>query len=618
MSTIQKLFFFFLFFCASLIQAGVNRVILDKKAYSFTWLHLLKYESRLILGGYKSEADAKKFFVHPNGKTDPRSELKQILTEIQNKNLTVICRFPARVKWVQKEGLVPVASHFSDWNSCEEFSSFRKTFNVKKFELVFSSYYINNPSSAFGHTFLSGVVDLNVSRKHLNFAVNYAASTNTNNAFLYGLYGITGFFPGKFSSLPFYFQIRKYNDFENRDLWFYRLKMTQQQVEFLIEHIYEMKDNHFDYYYLTENCSYHILRLLEPALGINITKSLNTPVLPVDTIKVLIDNDLLESIDWMPSQNTKYKDMFSLLSAKQKKIVLKLLQRKKVDNSLLSEYLDNRVIETTIAGFRKENAYDLKHKQLKKETKLWYQALLSKRAQIAQTNIKKFDAVKMKEDPALAHPTSRIGVGASFDSQTVNSYFVEWRSVLHDFLDSPKGMSPFTSIEFFEVRLSYIEKINKVKLTKFTLIDIQSFEPWSMGFKPWSWRLQLGGYNLNIKRCRSCFAWGGRLQGGISSKEFLKGSFTFLLGINPYWHERKDPIGALLLGHLIYRNYLTDNFLILWESELNYDILFEKNVNWHSQLGIASHFHPNFQIRFLTKYDDRSQWSWSTALYAYY
>jgi hypothetical protein len=41
-----------------------------------------------------------------------------------------------------------------DLDRCEDFNVFRKRLEIKKVSLVFSSYYIDRPASAFGHTFI--------------------------------------------------------------------------------------------------------------------------------------------------------------------------------------------------------------------------------------------------------------------------------------------------------------------------------------------------------------------------------------------------------------------------------------------------------------------------------
>ena len=59
--------------------------------------------------------------------------------------------------------------------------------------------------------------------------------------------------------LPYFYKLREYNDFESRDLWSYELNLTQKQISFLIDHLWEMKQTLIPYYYLDENSSCFVL-----------------------------------------------------------------------------------------------------------------------------------------------------------------------------------------------------------------------------------------------------------------------------------------------------------------------------------------------------------------------
>jgi len=65
---------------------------------------------------------------------------------------------------------------------------------------------------------------------------------------------------------PYYSKVNEYLFGESRDLWEYALDLEPSQVEWLVEHLWELVVNgSFDYFYLDENCSFHLLSLLEIA-----------------------------------------------------------------------------------------------------------------------------------------------------------------------------------------------------------------------------------------------------------------------------------------------------------------------------------------------------------------
>src|SRR5690606_26093360 len=120
----------------------------------------------------------------------------------------------------------------------------------------------------FGHTFLRinrRNSDLAPRQELLDYGVDFSAGVDTDNAVVYALKGLLGFFPGVFRRIPYYYKVREYNDYELRDLWEYELSLTQREVDLVVAHLWELGSTHFDYYYLTENCSYHVLGALEVA-----------------------------------------------------------------------------------------------------------------------------------------------------------------------------------------------------------------------------------------------------------------------------------------------------------------------------------------------------------------
>ncbi|MEI8617212.1 DUF4105 domain-containing protein [Pseudoalteromonas sp. B193] len=72
----------------------------------------------------------------------------------------------------------------------------------------------------------------------LAFAVNFAAEPDgSDNAAMYALKGLIGSYPGKFSLMPYYKKVREYNDLESRDIWEYKLNLSEPQVELILLHL---------------------------------------------------------------------------------------------------------------------------------------------------------------------------------------------------------------------------------------------------------------------------------------------------------------------------------------------------------------------------------------------
>lgn len=74
-----------------------------------------------------------------------------------------------------------------------------------------------------------------------------------------------GGYPGLFALVPYQEKLSEYRSLENRDLWEYRLNLTQAETERMVEHVWELKQIKFDYFFFDENCSYRLLELLQVA-----------------------------------------------------------------------------------------------------------------------------------------------------------------------------------------------------------------------------------------------------------------------------------------------------------------------------------------------------------------
>ena len=119
----------------------------------------------------------------------------------------------------------------------------------------------------FGHTLLR--VDAKDQTRHkelVAFAINFAAEPETDdNPALFAIKGLIGSYPGRYTVMPYYRKVREYNDIESRDIWEYKLKLNEEEVNRVLLHLWEMQRAEFDYYFLDENCSYQLLSLLDVA-----------------------------------------------------------------------------------------------------------------------------------------------------------------------------------------------------------------------------------------------------------------------------------------------------------------------------------------------------------------
>ncbi len=301
-----------------LLAAARSKSLSEDRA----WLRLGHWRKRL-LGSWQSEADGPGLFLSPQGKRDPAAELEATLTgffapgqgapegvKLADPSLEhPQCRFPARFAWLAAS--VPIDLARLPPRSCPRFEAFWRRVSARSATLIFSSYYLNNPASAFGHTFLRlGKEEVAKGGERLDLidqAVDFAAVTDTSNAVLYAFEGLFGLFRGEFSARPYFYKVREYADYESRDLWEYELSLDQRQLAMLVGHLWELGQTWFDYYYVTENCSYYVLAALEAADSkLELLSHLGPATLPADSVKALFRNPgLVRAVRFRASARTQ-------------------------------------------------------------------------------------------------------------------------------------------------------------------------------------------------------------------------------------------------------------------------------------------------------------------------
>lgn len=503
---------------------------LSEKRY---W-HLLVHYKKTLWGTYESQEDGPEFFNSPVGKTDPEAELiatlKNFFTspdKVKPGQEHPQCVFPARYKWLKSR------LHFDPAGlpeqKCERLEKWLTEVNPARITLVFASSYLNNPASMFGHTFLRIDKKREGSRqKLLDYGVNYAANADTNNPLIYTFKGLFGGFKGTFSIFPYYVKVQEYNNLDSRDLWEYELNFNDDQMNYFLLHLWELGGNYFDYYYFQENCSYHILSLLEVAdPKLHLTDSFTFQVIPGDTVKVLTRYPGLISKEvYRPSLISQINQKRIRMSDQERTLFYQLVADPTVIEKeqyrslgvpqkvlILDAYLD-------YAQYR-----DLKRTESTTAIDPATRKILLARSELDYREEAQ-EPVRFSSPPELGHGSARAGMQFGRNGQETFEQ-ISIRPAYQDLLADDSGYAKGSQILFLDLTARYYNDSDKFKIDSFKIIDIVSLTPYDPLFKKKSWSLSFNVENLRDLDCNYCDSFNTKYGLGLAYRPDYFSPFLF-------------------------------------------------------------------------------------------
>jgi Domain of unknown function (DUF4105) len=447
--------------------------------------------------GWTSLIDSPQFFTAANGKTDPAAELEATLAAFFAPPSAdpaiphAQCAFVARFRWLKAElGWDPerVTEQF-----CPKFAAWLATIDAERVTLIFPAAYMNNPSSMFGHTFLRfDRAEQDERTRLLSYAVNYGAAVDDDNGLRFAIYGLTGGYPGTYSVMPYHQLVRKYSDYENRDIWEYQLNLTATEVRRLLEHLWELQSNYADYYFFDENCSYQLLFLLNVARpGLALTDRFEVYAIPVDTVRAVVDQpDLLGNTVFRASSRTRIEQRLGTLSPPERALVNRL-----ADGELAPDATELQALPAPRRAAVLELAADFVTYRLRTGEQARDQAaasawrLLAARSQIgAATASAAVPEPSVRPDQGHESARAALGIGAR-DGRLFQS--LRLRPGYHQLVDPEAGYLRGAEIDFLDLELRRYAGDSAPIVDSLTAVGIRSLSPQSELFKPLSW--QLGG-----------------------------------------------------------------------------------------------------------------------------
>ncbi|NBF03149.1 DUF4105 domain-containing protein [Pseudomonas sp. Fl5BN2] len=487
---LKRLAYLALCVCAPLYAAPhIDQQRLQQLANDPFWISIGHYETAK-LGGWRSYVSDPKFFLDRDGAHHPDAELAATLNALYAPASTserhAQCVYPARARWLKAQlGLNDLPQI-----ECAEFKQWFKDVSPHSTVMIFPAAYLNSPSSMFGHTLLR-IDQADVQSNHtalLSYAINFGAYIEgSDNSILYAWKGLMGGYPGLFALVPYQEKLAEYRSLENRDLWEYRLNLTQVETERMVEHVWELKQIKFDYFFFDENCSYRLLELLQVARpSLRLTEQFPLTAIPTDTVKAVKDAGLVERIDYRPSRERELLSRAQPLSHEEQQWVLNVsTDQKQLQTAGFKALPRDRQALIVDAAYRLER----------------YRANgLERDTERSQRSFELLRAINQNPPPELqierpslpedGHQsrTWQLGVGTRDDKA-----FAEYglRMAYHDLNDNAEGFPLGAQIEILQMKLRQYEG-NHWQLQQLDLATIRSLTPRNELLQPWSWQVTGG------------------------------------------------------------------------------------------------------------------------------
>ncbi|WP_434655549.1 DUF4105 domain-containing protein [Pseudomonas sp. R3-56] len=476
--------------CAPLSAAPhVDPQRLQQLANDRFWISLGHYETAK-LGGWRSYVSDRKFFLAPDGNEHPDRELTATLQALYGPASAgqqhAQCVYPARTRWLKEQlNLTDLPAV-----NCSEFTQWFKDVSPHSAVMIFPAAYLNSPSSMFGHTLLRiDQADVQSDKTALlSYAINFGAYIEgSDNSLLYAWKGLMGGYPGLFALVPYQEKLSEYRSLENRDLWEYRLNLSQAETERMVEHVWELKQIQFDYFFFDENCSYRLLELLQVARpSLRLTEQFPLTAIPTDTVKAVKEAGLVESIQYRPSRERELLSRAEPLSDDEQQWVQKVsADQQQLQAPAFKALPRQRQALIIDAAYRLER----------------YRANGQERdPQRAQRSFELLRAINRNPAPELDIPqpglpedghesrTWQAGLGTRGD-RAFGEYGL--RMAYHDLNDNAESFPLGAQIEILQLKLRQYEG-NDWQLQQLDLATIRSLTPRNELLQPLSWQVTGG------------------------------------------------------------------------------------------------------------------------------
>ena len=437
----KKLFIILFLLFNSLNVFAVTKEELVKKItdsslyYEQTWKRLLHYSNGKSIVNKNST-----FFLSKNGYKNPKEEMFSLVDKIFDSPTNVFDKYPARIWFIEKSLNISLQNLKN--SNAPDFEEFKKKVPADNIYLVFASENNHSPSTMMGHLFIK--ISGNDGTKDIEHAITFTSLVSDKEPFKFYCKALTGNLSGGFILNPYRDIVSRYLFVENRSIWEFEIKLTKEEKEFFLLHLWELKEVQTKYKFITYNCATATVDLLNIAKDKNflqLDKPFNTPI---DYLKEFEKLDTISKINLIPTklynEKIKIKNMHILDANKSSRFAItysKLIedsiefQFTPVYQNLIEPspaYYDD--LETKLFDITANYTVHTNKLFIKKIDLIKLQSILDSNSLMLKDNISKYFSITFEnslgETTTNLNPTINYGMGLaySFYKGKITPYFM--------------------------------------------------------------------------------------------------------------------------------------------------------------------------------------------------
>ena len=512
----------------------------------------------------------------------PKDELIYTIKEIFNNKENgnhVLCRFPARTKFILDN--LNIDNRDIPTVKCQELDVYLSKVIYDKIYISYASENILSPMSMMGHMFIKIVGFSKEENKTSNHALSYYANYNKDQENILSFY-IKSVFSGSnglYNILPYRKKLIEYNDIGKRNIYDYELNLNDEERKYIILHIWELKNINVPYNFIVSNCGVATIRVL--AVGNNnfiysIKKKWATPL---DILKILYSENLINSIEIFPSEQYKiqtYKDNFS-----------------KKENKMIEDFVLNNNINIILEQDRKNELLFMS--DIVSGNLLLTNKISEKQYNEVQKNIyDNFDGVndiklKQKTKIQLNSPFSsslKVDFGKYKNNSGADIAFYPVYRSLYD--NNSEYFSDFT-LNLLNFDLFFNEENQKLIVKEIDLLKVKSIIPTSYFLKSLSFNFDVG-YKDSTSKYNNSGNFFSEI--GVGKSYSFNDIITSYAIINGGFFEKiylKPEIG-IIFKYKNSKTVLSYNYFVNYKSNLNSLIDLNYSLYFNDRLALVSNY----------------------------